>query len=112
MYKRQSRRSLLYETVPLIVVWQASLIFSGKESLSDSFFSASDLVEQFSNPSVISTLQVEHFPVPPQALKCDILFLIDAVSIVSFTPTSIFFLSGCTSAEKRSPSLRLFSGLL
>ena len=28
-----------------------------------------DLGEQFSNPSVISTLQVEHFPVPPQALK-------------------------------------------
>ena len=34
------------------MVWQASLIFSGKESLSDSFLSASDLGEQFSNPHV------------------------------------------------------------
>ena len=76
------------------MVWQANLIWSGNLSFSASFSSRSDLFEQFSKPSIISTLQVEHLPTPPHALRWGTLFLREAVSNVSLISTLINLSSG------------------
>ena len=92
--------------LPEILVWHANLIWSGNLSLSASFSSRGDRLEQFSRPSIISTLQVEHLPTPPQALRCETLFLKEAVSKVSFISTLIIFSSGLIlTSNDRLPSV-------